>query len=51
MQSNNTLFFSDFQMAGLLELIQHIVKASTTQSSKDMSPSEGSLSSIAFLTM
>ena len=45
------LILSDFQIAGLLEQSHQTVKAWTTQSSKDISSSEGSLSSIALHTM
>ena len=41
------LILSDFHIAGLLELSHQTVNAWATQSSKDMSSSEGSLSSIA----
>ena len=42
---------SDFSTAGVLLLVHQVVKACTTQLSRDISPSLGSLSSIAFLTM
>ena len=45
------LILSDFQIAGLLEPSHQTVNAWATQSPKDMSSSEGSLSSIAFCTM
>ena len=45
------LILSDFQIAGLFELSHQTVKAWTAHSSKDMSSSEGSLSSIALRTM
>ena len=45
------LILSDFQIAGLLELSHQTVNAWATQSSKDMSASEGSFCSIALCTM